>query len=268
MSFRLNRAINQQITNVIYFPEISDYLLEEKGINTISVYDIFQIEKIKHDKKRKYCELIINELKKTIPDLVDINFYKDLKNNDGIWIILELNKDTKNKSVTLGYLGYGLDDKFYFPFKDIISLEEDKAILLDKNKNIYKELANYGIENHFDRILSINTVSNRFKLSTFKDSLYINMPNELIHCMGKRFYISYYFNQDNFRNKIQTSEGIFNINTNIPGVKRLLSSNMNPKYFQNQELSKMIRFLKNLKVYESDVPEYLREEIGKVKVLK
>ena len=265
MSFKLYKAINHQIDFVIRRLEIYDGALERQGKTGISIYDIFQAEKIKNEKKQYYCKLIINELKKTVPDIVDINFYEDLENNNGIYIIFELKKGNKNVPIILGYSS---DDKFYFPFDDITRFDTNKTILLDKNKNLCKEIAEYGINNNFNKMLRINTISNRFQLQTTKNSLSIVMSNDLIQWMGKYVYLNYYFNQDNLKNKIQTSEGMFNVNTNVPGVKRLLSSSMNPKYFRGEELNSTLRFLQNLRVYESDVPEYLREEIQKVKVLK
>lgn len=141
-------------------------------------------------------------------------------------------------------------------------------ILLNENKKYFEEIANYGLKNNLNQNLALITVSKGFKVTSEGRCFSIYMTSKLMDLLYKNFSLNYYYSQNRLKSKIITPEGIFNINSNVPGVNKILSSSMNEKYFWDEELNSTLGFLQNLRVYESDVPEYLKEEIEKVKVLK
>lgn len=260
MSLKLNKSINMQIRSVINFEET--FCLGRTKMNTYSVDEILKASKSRKEQQNSFNNPIFEEIKKTMPNLVNIEVLPSFIDDGSVFIIFKLNDGVKTYDVTLQYKK---DNSFEFYFKDIKRNQNGANILLTENRNYYRELGNYAIRNKFNEELQIITISNVFRIHNTGREFSICMPSDLMSLLRKYVHLVYYYNQNNTKNIIETTEGIFNVETNVPGVKRLLSSN---SIIKKEELNNVLRFLQNLKVSENDVPEYLKEEIEKVKVLK
>lgn len=253
----INKAIREQIQDIIRFGERSQ---EYKSEETITVFDLLQIYNDRALNMFHFCAKKQNEADDDLKIIkrIDILPGQDIESS---LIELRLKLD-ENK-----YCLIQMDRNHILKQSDYCMYSKIEQQILNKYYNLFKDIARYGIINNYNKLLRINTISNEFQIINQFDSFLVTMPSQLLESYGKHVILSYpyileYFNN---HNQLENDFTTFNISTNVMGVKKLLNSE---NEYNEEKINNTIRFLENLQVYESDIPEYLKPAVEKVKVLK
>lgn len=220
--------------------------------NKVSVYEIFEAEKEKARKLAEYNKNLLVKLQSDFSFIQDISFHP----LDNFSIVLTFTNGRSSR-ITLDE-----EDKLGFIYDTEFSKAEQKFILENYSKEL-KDLIKFGIKNQYNNITILKTISGRYDLQLTPMRFSIYKPDNFVKITGKRLSLNYFYSQKAPSNAITTDLGIFNVRTNISGIKRILK-----KTYNSDSNLKMKNLFQHLQVYESDVPEYLKEEIEKVKVLK
>lgn len=157
-------------------------------------------------------------------------------------------------------------DSFSKSERDII-----EKILLNQYKDLIMNIGGFGIVNNYNKEHTINAIHPDFSVRLSNRSLVLSLNSIILQELDKDFFLSYHYDQD-FVSKhgsmIETELGKFNLQTNVYGLKRMLSSNLNKNYFRNEELNPIVRLLDNIGFDYDDLEEYLKHEVSKVRTLK
>lgn len=271
----INKAIKKQIQDVIKFGECSQ---EDQNGETISVLDLLKVYKDRKNILNNFCSQNLSYIDKNL-DFIKWIEVSGESNSEGLVTLIfrlednkstliEFDKDNKIKSVSHTFdsnikpVGNSLNTKisgdalYEFNYLDAI---------LSKYNYLFKDIADYCVANNYNDSTMIKTISNEFCINYSSSAFSTSIPSKILDIFHKYVYLIYRYNPYLLNNEkvINTGLGMFAISTNVRGVKNLLNSE--DKY---AGLNNTILFLKNLQVYESDIPEYLKPEIEKVKVLK
>lgn len=236
--------------NFLYTENALYAIYDEK--EKLSVYDIFLAGKLRNEKLLNKIEELLSQIYSDFSIVQSISFLP----LDNFSILINF---INGKS---GRIVLNKDNKLAFEACTELSKVEQKFIL-DNYEQRLKQFLLFGGDNKYDEFLKIKTISGNYDIQLFPNRFSICKSNSFKKLTGKRLDLHYFFDRKVKANSIETDLGIFNVRTNILGVYNILKKTK--KESGNLKTSK---FLDNLQVYENDVPEYLKQEIQKVKVLK
>ena len=222
----------------------------------ISARNILLAEKERQIEKDADIKDTIRLLQRNMPFLENISFYQNIKDFDHKSIILwlkfngsyNIRYNNSDNYVMLVYKNGTLD--FLNPTG---VCDWFRKIVLIKDKEQYTYLAKYGMENHFNVNPVIHTISDNFRIYAFDNIFSVEIKGD------KQFKLYHLYKETNQKNSLETKDGSFHITTNISSLKRLFSDKKN---FKDEK--KVTTFLNNMKVYESDVPSYIKEKIKRI----
>lgn len=246
-----NREIKKQFKNSFLLDEQSLYCLSISR-NKIPIYDIFEVEKIKKERLTKYRDNILKKLQ------LDFSFIQDI-----------LLHPLDNSSVMLSFKN-GRSDRIFLTEEGKLKflyctqfLEFEQEFILKKYENEIKSLIKFGIETNYNNTIELKTVSRNYKLELTQTRFSVYRTYNFVKLIGPKLELHYFYSQTSPSNLINTDLGMFNVYTDIDRIYHILNeTNNDDSHFRMKKL------LQNLFVYENDVPEYLKEEIQKIKVLK
>lgn len=218
----------------------------------ISVYDIFQTGKVRNENILRETNELLNNLHSDFSFVESISFFP----LDNFSLIINF---INGKS---GRIALDQDGNLAFVSCTNFSKVEQKFILENYAQKL-KKLLVFGRDNKYDEFLKFKTISGNYDIQLLPNRFSICKSNSFKKLTGKKIEFHYFYNQKLRENILETDLGIFYVRTNVIGVKNILKKTNNA-----DSNLKMKKFLEHLQVYESDVPEYLKEEIEKVKVLK
>lgn len=285
--YRYEKALRMQIC---YFVMAEEYASETKMCETVSVKDVFELAKAKYDKRKRYFDIVLYEVKEKIPCAKDI-----ILSPSGEVVLVFEEEYTGNKIAERG--------DFYEGIAYTISLQKGKIELriflkdieklqkLRKEREIYFEKGileriNKGGKSWIIKILAeikddlmeiqkyletcevitnfwINTISNTFRLNISSNSFSISdMTNPIIslYRSNKIFSIEYYYDQDNLFNMfekykvINTKEGNFILFNASKRVDNILNRKVT---IDEKDVYILLEFIKNLRVYKNELPASL-----------
>lgn len=247
----LDKKILKDFKDNFLYTENALYTIYDQN-EKISVYDIFLAGKLRNENLLNKIQELLRQIHSDFSVVQSIC----LLPLDNFSILINF---INGKS---GRIVLGKDKKLAFESCTELSKVEQKFIL-DNYEQQIKEFLLFGRDNKYDEFLKIKTISGNYDIQLFPNRFSICKSNSFKKLTGKRLDLHYFFDKKVKANSIETDLGIFNVRTNILGVYNILKKTK--KESCNLKTSK---FFENLQVYENDVPEYLKEEIKKVKVLK
>ena len=281
------KALRTHICSVVMMEERSSEFKKEE---TISVKEVLDAAKQRYKRRREFFEDVLSKLNSKVPCIKDV----DLSATDEI--ILYLEEDYTGKRLVNKVDVYGGNTFNTFTedgkIKLRISIENiDGLKRLNKEREIYfdngileriykggkswinkilsevKEellkLDEYLIENQSVGTFFVNTISNSFEINLLPDYFGIStMSSEVMSLYkgNKNFIINYPYNQENLERRfkpfpvVRTNEGDFVLFGASRRIRKVLSRKTNYKA-DNKDL--LLEFIKNLRVYKNEVPEFL-----------
>ena len=184
-----------------------------------------------------------------------------MKNSENlVHMILRLNND----KICL----IKMDKKRNLQMEDYYMYDKIPETLFKKYYDLFKLMCTYAIVYNYNDNRRLNTISNEFQILPYFNKFCITMPSKILSECYKHMYLSHYYEKPQYiksENIINTDIGNFELETNIREIKKLLNVKSN---FENVQIDNVVRFLQNLQVYESDIPEYIKPELQKIKSLK
>lgn len=251
----INKSVYKEIYRTIMSKEMPN---ETKKEELISARELLKVLKERYSKKEEFCKNYLKELNNFMPNIKRIELLPyHTRLNDYLTMVIYFDNDPKLVRTTILQYDHG----------KIREIGLKPCLIPAKEDDLLKELALYGIENHFNENLNINTVSNVFSLTSFHDDLAVTLGSKAIKGY---FYFAYDFLEEQDKKAILTPEGKIIIETNIWKVKKLFSKPAEDlvRNYYRDEKNPALRFLNHLQVYESDVPEYLLDDIKRERTLK
>lgn len=154
-------------------------------------------------------------------------------------------------------------------------LNSFKKILLVEHHDLLIDTARFGIVNNYNQELNLPTISHEFVVHLANRGLDLSFSSEIFNLANKNFYLTHFYHWDCDTVKLKWSNdfvadsylGPWNLKTNIPGMKRLITKCSGDKF--DRDVGNGIDALcQNLKVDYEKLPKYLQVEVDKVKSLK
>lgn len=286
--YRYEKALRMQIC---YFVMAEEYASETKiDEETISVKEVFDLVKSRYEKRKKYFDIVLEEVREKIPCAKNII----LSPAGEVVLVLE-EEYTGNRIAEQGDFYEGIAYTISFQkgkievrifLKDIGGLQKfskereiyfEKGILerigkggkswiikiLAEIKDDLMEIQKYLETCDVITNFWINTISNTFRLNISSNSFSISdMTNPIISLYrnNKIFSIEYYYDQEDISKRfekykvVSTSEGDFVLMNASKRIDNILNRKVN---IAEGYVDILLEFIKNLRVYESDVPEFL-----------
>lgn len=285
---RYEKALMMQISYVIMAEEQPS---ESRNEETISVKEILDYAKIQYEKRQKVLNSILDKIKAKIKfakkivivtnDSFILNFEepydgedmgRQVDNYDGIDYELVVEKGKIKLDILLDdiikvqrfhrgevYFENGVLERVYNGGKTWIRK------MLSEIKEEITEIDDYIEGCSFAQHFNINTISNSFEINLLPEYFSItDMTGELIRLYKspKNFEIDYFFSQEpveeskNKYTKISTFEGEFLVFNASRQIKKWLDYRTRT---DEEDVDLLLEFIKNLRVYKSEVPEYLLE---------
>ena len=289
-------GINRAIRNLVYDNILMDERCKFSFVeNQVSILDLLKIQENRYMNSKKYfhqcldgesqyidlayfseswrasnCDCAINMnfwftqigniiCKKTVP--VSIKYCdKELSLLHEEMLKLELLKG--NKSV-----------------EEIKKVENEirlfKDTMFGKYKDSLTEIAHFGINNHYNQGLKLNTVSREFVVRSDNRSFTLSLSSEILNEANRQFNLTYYYDWDsdiigsNLSNYYMEDLhlGTWDLQTNIPYMKRLITKPVTDNYDRNIG-NGIDSLFHNLKVYYEELPKYFQVGVDKVKSLR
>lgn len=285
--YRYEKALRMQIC---YFVMAEEYASETKSDDTVSVKEVFDLAKSRYEKRKRYFDIVLSEIKKKIPCAKDIL----LAASGDIVLVLEEEYEG-NKIAEYGDFYEGIaytvslqkkKIEIRFFLKNIEALQKlrkerevyfEKGILERINKGgkswIIKILVEIKedlmeIKKYLDMCdeinnFWINTISNTFRLNISSNSFSISdMSNPIIslYRSPRIFSIEYYYDQENISKRfekykvVSTSEGDFVLMNASKRIDNILNRKVN---ISEVDAYILLEFMKNLRVYKNELPRSL-----------
>ena len=222
-----DKAIKDYIEKVYFVGET-----DKNGL--YSVKEILEREKERFNIRKKFKKQIINSLKLECSLIDDVDFignYADVQSNN-VYLLIGLSKPLEEQGVKK-YIKVDIyNDNIVVDYPKEITCDAKKYIV-DKGEILYAQLANFAIENSFNVHPNLITISDKFMVILLDSSFIVN----LISSNKGIFTIKYDYDKN------------YDYYTNIYGLKRI--------FIDDNDINK---FLRNLKIDSSNIPEYLTRE--------
>lgn len=258
-------TFNNALKNKIYMTimreeetsELDKYRNERQAL--VSARELLCVARKREERRKLFVPETISELQKDLPYVKDITIVR--KPNDSfLFLLLFGENEQEPRSVGILVFSNGITK----PLDNDLSMAARSFV--ENNQALFRELANFARENAYNNEVSLNTRSQCFNVQINDSSFDIRIASRLFK---GEFYLIEDFMRDGKYNRgnIVTSDGDFRLETDIYGVKKLF---LRPRQelvdnYYHGEKDPTLRFLNHLQVYESDLPPYLKEEVGRVR---